>query len=851
MRGYRLALIAAISCFAFAFSSSAQVRGQAPQAPQPKPVSAAGAAAPEQYPRAVLDKYCTTCHNQRTKTAGLTLDALDLAQVGDHPEVWEKVVRKIRTGAMPPAGRPRPDKTTAEGTATWLETALDHAALARPNPGRPSLHRLNRTEYRNAIRDLLALDIDAASLLPADNAAYGFDNVADALSLSPALTERYLAAAAKIGQMALARVNESPPPDTFFVPTDRDQGIRVSDDLPFGSRGGLAFRYYFPVDGEYTFELRLKESGADGGVMGLTDEPHQLETRIDQAKVWDVTIGGPTTTPPGRAGAPEPGPAAPADPNLAPYRRRVLPNLTFKAPVKAGTHLVEVYFVNKTTAYLEDLFDPERRRDPYREGHGEPAVSTVTVTAPPSSHGSVATRPNTPAPANDSPSRRKLLVCRPAAAADEAPCARKIISTLARRAYRRPVTDEDLELPLSLYRDGARKAGAPNAAAALGRNGGFESGVGLAVRSILVSPQFLFRFENQPETVASNAPYRIADLELASRLSFFLWSSIPDDELLDLAVKNTLHNPAVMDQQGRRMLADPRSEALVSNFAGQWLHTRNVSGFRPSPELLFHFDDNLRQAFERETALFFDSIIRENRSVLGLLDADYTFLNERLAKHYGIPGVYGEYFRRVSLPADSVRRGLLGQGSILTDTSRSNRTSPVIRGKWILENIFGTPPPPPPPNVPDLKDERDPSKVLPMREQMAQHRANPVCAACHAQMDQLGFALENFDAIGEWRDTDVSGVPIDTSAKLPDGTEFKGPTGLRAVLMSHSDDFLTTLTEKMLTYALGRGVESADAPAIRQIKREAARTNYRFASLIQGIVASTPFRMRMAHAITN
>ena len=434
---------------------------------------------------------------------------------------------------------------------------------------------------------------------------------------------------------------------------------------------------------------------------------------------------------------------------------------------------------------------------------------------------------------HDSPSRRRLLVCQPASAADELPCAKKIIATLARSAYRRPVTDEDLQIPLARYRDGAAK-------------GGFESGLELAVRSILVSPNFLFRFEGQPESAAPNTPYRITDLELASRLSFFLWSSIPDDELLKAAEKNTLHTPAVLDQQVKRMLADSRSEALVSDFAGQWLHIRNVSGFRPSPEVLFHFDDNLRQAFERETALFFDSIVRENRSVLDLLDADYTFLNERLARHYGIPGVYGERFRRVSLPADSVRRGLLGQGSILTDTSRSNRTSPVIRGKWILENIFGTPPPPPPPNVPELKEERDPAKILPMREQMAQHRANPVCASCHAQMDELGFALENFDAIGEWRNIDAAGSPIDASAKLPDGTVFNGPAELRKVLLNHSDDFLTTLTEKLLTYALGRGLESADAPAVRQIKREAARANYRFASLVQGIVTSTPFQMRTA-----
>ena len=500
---------------------------------------------------------------------------------------------------------------------------------------------------------------------------------------------------------------------------------------------------------------------------------------------------------------------------------------------------MQVYFVQKSTAFVEDLFDPYLRRDPYRATNGEPGVSSVTILNP-SLTGLAATRPNAAdaAAGNDSPSRRRVFVCRPASPTDEPRCARTIVATLARRAYRRPVTDLDLQVPLARYREGASR-------------GGFESGLELALRSVLVSPSFLFRFERQPDTVVSNTAYRIDDVELASRLSFFLWSSIPDDELLNAAEKKTLQQPGVLERQVKRMLADPRSAALVSDFAGQWLHIRNVAGFRPSPELLFHFDDNLRQAFERETGLFVESIIREDRSVLDLLDADYTFLNERLARHYGIPGVFGERFRRVSLPPDSVRRGLLGQGSILTDTSRANRTSPVIRGKWILENIFGAPPPSPPGNVPELKEERDPAKILSMREQMAQHRANPGCASCHAQMDELGFALENFDAIGEWRDVDAAGAPIDPSAKLPDGTAFKGPVELRTVLRSHSDDFLTSLTEKLLTYALGRGLEPADAPAVRRIKREAAPANYSFSSLIQGIVTSTPFQMRMSLARAN
>ena len=800
----RALVVATVCCIAMAFVHDVQA-GAAPQAPG----TAAGAA-----PRAVLQRYCFACHNDRARTGGLALDVLDMAHAGENPEVWEEVIRKLRTGAMPPAGRPRPDEAESHEVVTWLETALDRAAAANPNPGRPTLHRLNRAEYRNAVRDLLAVDIDV-SLLPADNAAYGFDNNADALTLSSALTERYLGAAAKVSQLALGRPRGTPAPETIFVPTDRDQGVRVSDDLPFGSRGGAAFRYAFPADGDYLFEMRPKESGVAGGFEGVTDEPHQLDVSLDGVRVWSGTVQRPE----GLGG----------DARSA----RILEDMRFHAPVTAGSHLVQVYFAAKTSAYVEDLFDPDLRRDPYRAPNGEPVISSVTITGP---------HPGT-APVDgsgESPSRRKLLVCTPESSAEvaEAECARTIIARLARRAFRRPVTDSDLEIPLSLYSEGARR-------------GGFEAGIELAVRSILVSPHFLFRFEAQPASLAPETPYRVSDLELASRLSFFIWSSIPDDELLDVAGQGRLHTPEVLRQQVRRMLADRRSQALVDNFAGQWLHIRNVDGFQPSPELLFHFDDNLRQAFERETELFVESIMRENRSVLDLLDADYTFLNERLARHYGIPGVHGARFRRVSLPADSPRRGLLGQGSILTGTSRANRTSPVIRGKWILENILGTPPPPPPPNVPDLVEERDPRKVLPMREQMAAHRANPVCAACHAQMDQLGFALENFDAIGEWRDIYASGLPIDASAAFPDGTTFDGPAELRQLLLSHSEDFLTTVTERLLTYALGRGLEAFDAPAVREIQRGAEGDDYRFATLIQRIVTSTPFQMRMAAAHAN
>lgn len=771
--------------------------------------------------RAVLDQYCTSCHNQRAKTAGLMLDTIDLTNIGEHAGEWEKVARKLRTAAMPPPGLPRPDRATALAVATYLEAELDRKAKESPDPGRPTLHRINRAEYRNAVRDLFGLDVDIASLLPGDSAAYGFDNNADALALSPALTERYLGAAAKISQMVLGVERGVPTPDVFLVPTDRKQGSRVSEDLPWGSRGGLAVRYYFPVDGEYVLQMKLKEEGINGGIVGITAEPQQLAVGIDGAKVATVTVGGPEYQ--RRRG--EPGPTQAENEERD---RKILESLTLRIPVTAGEHLVQVYFVQRTSALVEDLFDPSLRRDPIRATNGEPGVSALSITPPGRSE----------AKATASPTRSKLFVCYPDSTEEQTPCAEKIIGTLARRAYRRPVGVEDLAVPLARYRDGASK-------------GGFESGLELALRSILVSPKFLFRVESRPQSVAPGETYRVSDLELASRLSFFLWSSIPDDELLQVAEAGRLHDPDVLKAQTARMLADPRSKALVEDFAGQWLQIRNVEGLFPSPELLFHFDDQLRKAFATETEMFFGSIVRENRSVLDLIDADYTFLNERLAKHYGIEGVFGERFRRVSLPPDSPRRGLLGQGSILTGTSRPNRTSPVIRGRWILENIFGAPPAPPPPDIPALKEERDPNKILPMRELVAAHRANPVCAGCHEQMDQLGFALENFDAIGEWRDVYANNLPIDASAELPDGTKMDGPVELRKVLLKHSDDFLTTVTEKLLTYALGRGLEASDMPALRQIKREAEPEDYRFGSLIQGVVTSVPFIMTTATSDTD
>jgi mono/diheme cytochrome c family protein len=779
-----------------------------PAAPQP----AAEPASPAATQQAVVRKYCYTCHNDKLKSGGLALTALDISAPAKNIESWEKVIRKLGTGAMPPAKMPRPDKATADSLVRYLETELDRAALANPNPGRPGLQRLNRTEYQNAIRDLLALDIDVASILPADTAGYGFDNNADALTLSPALTERYLNAAAKISQVALERPRGVPTPETFFEPTDRSEAGRFSDDMPFGTRGGLAIHYVFPADGDYLIETHPKENGANDGFENFSTEIHQFDIAIDSVNILSAGLGGPEWSGRNRLG-----------PKRVENEQKMLEKMKVVVHVKGGEHLIQAYFASKTATVAEDLFDPSVRREPYRPVGGVPKLSYLRITGPLQGTASIST---------DTESRRRVLICSPSSATDEA-CAKRIISTLARRAYRHPVTDSEMEVLLLRYRAGAK-------------DGGFESGIEMALRKVLLSPKFLFRLESQPPTVAANTPYRLSDIDLASRLSFFLWSSIPDDTLLDLAAKGTLHQPDVMHQQVKRMLADPKSQALVDNFAGQWLQVRNVQTHQPSPETLFHFDDNLRKALEEEMRLFFASIIRENRPITDLLDADYTFLNERLAKHYGIPGIIGQDFRRVTLPADSVRGGLLGKGAILMSTSYPNRTSVVIRGKWILENVFGTPPPPPPPNVPALAEEKDPRKVLPMREQMAAHRANPVCAGCHSQMDQLGFALENFDAIGEWRDSYSSGTRVDASGQLPDGSKFDGPVELRKVLREHSDQFVTTAAEKLLTYALGRGLEACDTPALRAIKRGSVGDNYRFESLIQQIVVSVPFTERMS-----
>ena len=773
---------------------------------------AAGAPATEAgtEQRALLDRYCVTCHNDRLRTGGLTLaaDAVDVTDVEAHAEVWEKVVRKLRAGAMPPRPRPRPAPATYAGFRAWLEGELDAAASANPDPGRTeTFHRLSRTEYRNAVRDLLALDVDVDELLPADDTSYGFDNIAGVLGVSPTLMDRYLSAARKISRLAVASPVPSPTAETFRIASDLGQDRRM-EGLPFGTRGGMVADYNFPEDAEYVFEIL-----PDGP---LRIEPHDLEVTIDGERIALLAVGK----------RPDP------DDPRGLYTPQI-EALEVRTPVTAGPHTVGVAFLRKTSA------EPEGIRKLYLrpftgEGSGgdsryQPYVESVTISGPFESSGA--------RPVEETPSRERILACRPArddtgaTAAGEAACAREILTTLARRAYRRPVSDDDVERLLTFY-DRGRAAGS------------FDNGIEMALRRLLVGPEFLFRVERDPEGIAPGASYRLSDLELASRLSFFLWSSIPDDELLAAAERGELGAPGVFEAQVERMLADPRSEALVSNFAGQWLTLRNAAAVRPDEDEFPDFGEALRQAFRRETELLFGSVLREDRSALDLLAADYTFVNERLARHYGIPNVRGSHFRRVALD-EAARGGLLGHGSILTVTSYANRTSPVNRGKWILENILGTPPPPPPPDVPELETDEG-AEPLSMRAAMERHRANPVCASCHRLMDPLGLSLEHFDAIGRWRTREAGGAAIDATGELPDGTPFDGPSGLKAALLRHPDRFVTTVTEKLMTYALGRGVEHYDAPAIRAIVRDAARDDYRLSALVKGVVRSAPFQMRRA-----
>jgi hypothetical protein len=742
--------------------------------------------------RQTLDQYCVVCHSRELKTAGLNLEDVDTANLEENGIVWEKMLRKLRNREMPPAGMPRPEPETYAALINFIDTERNRLAEEKPNPGRPTLRRLNRAEYANAVRELLALEIDSAEMLPADDIGYGFDNIGDVLSVSPLLMERYLSAAGRISRMAIGDTSLPPQFQTYAVPRGLVQDDRLSDSMPFGSRGGSSIRHHFPVDGEYVISVKL-QTGRYDQILGLERE-HKLDIRLDGERLGRFTIA-----PDPRAGALVHGAGENPDSHLE-----------ARIPVKAGMRTI-------TATFLKDTIVPEGIALDDRDTAFFEGVGSISVAGPYNVQG-----PGT------TPSREKIFVCKPVAASEEEACAEKIITALARRAYRRPVSGNDMPQLMKLYRQGAERDG-------------FEGGIRLALQKILVSPEFLFLVELDPENAAPGSVHRVSDLELASRLSFFLWSSIPDEELLQAAERGELKNEAVLEQQVRRMLADSRSEALVSNFAGQWLFLRNIARIQPDPASFPNFDDNLRDALRKETELLIASTLREDTSVAGLLDTDYTFINERLAAHYGIEGVYGNEFRRVSV-SDEKRRGLLGQASILTVTSYPNRTAPTIRGKWVLEQLLGTPPPPPPPNVPSLK-ENDTTRAMTMRQRMEQHRANPACAVCHRMMDPLGFALENFDGLGRWRDT-IGAAPIDTSGVLPDGTSFNGPGGLREVLMGKKDLFVETFTERLLTYALGRGVEAYDRPTVRKIMREAAENDHRWSSIILGIVKSTPFQMR-------
>jgi hypothetical protein len=784
-------------------------------------------------PQTLLNQYCITCHNEKLKTGGLELDKLDLNHVNANAETWEKVVRKVRAGMMPPAGARRPDRQALDAFAASVETALDRAAAANPNPGRTPLHRMNRGEYANAVRDLLAVDVDPSTLLPADDSSGGFDNIADVLGVSPALLERYVSAAAKISRLAVGDPETAPLDVTYTVKGDLTQTATL-DGLPLGTRGGTVIRHNFPLDGEYSIKLSLSKLSF-GQVFGEGAEGQELEVTLDGQRVKlykldEVAMFFMREIP----GSPIPHNEPLTDP--AEERVKMTPDihLEFRLKVKAGPKTIGVAFLQKSNAAIEDLvhrpaastFDSNIGM---QYGYDTvPHLARVDITGPYNATGP-----------GDTPSRRRIFVCHPGTQADEIPCARQILSNLVRRAYRRAPADSDLESLLSFYQQERS------------RTGNFETGIEMALRRILADPEFVFRFEPPPagllQGAPPNRPYRISDTELASRLSFFLWSSIPDDELLNLAIQNKLHEPAVLERQTRRMLADWRARALVTNFAGQWLYLRDLKSANPDAREFPDFDDNLRQAFQRETEMLFESVLHEDRSVLDLLDADYTFVNERLARHYGIAGIYGPDFRRVPVPIDA-RRGLLGQGSMLLVTSNANRTSPVQRGKWILENLLGSPPPLPPPNVPPLKENSGSAAGASVRERMEEHRSNPVCAGCHKIMDPIGLSLENFDAVGHWRTID-SGFKIDSSGQLVDGTQVDGPSSLRQALLARPDAFVATMTEKLLMYGVGRETKYYDMPVVRAVMRDAARDphrrGYRFSDLVLGIVKSAPFQMRI------
>jgi mono/diheme cytochrome c family protein len=792
----RIALGLAAALF---FSAQAEVSAQQNDA------ASGGRSTGASSQRQFLDRYCGTCHNERLKTGGLSLERIDLSRPHAQPEVWEKVVRKLRTGVMPPPNMLQPPQAERLALSAWLETSLDVASAAKPNPGRTeTLRRLNRTEYQNAIRDLLALDIDAAALLPADESAHGFDNVTVG-DLSPTLLNRYVSAAQKISRLAVGSTQSSLQSDIIQLPADLTQEDQLPG-MPIGTRGGLSVSYTFAQDGEYDIQILLARDLA-GSISGLREpRSHELLVLLDREPVGSFTIQRPAN----------------GDDTLLDK------DLKLRVAVHAGPHNLGVTFVKDGASLIETVRQPTQSRfNDRRHARTAPAINQISVTGPYAAKGAV-----------DTPSRRRLFVCRPTGSASgdqdqEEKCARQVLSTLVRRAYRRPIAKADVDEPMAFYREGRAE-------------GDFDTGIARALSAVLINPEFLFRVESDPKKVAASGIYRISDLELASRLSFFLWSSIPDDELLDVAVRGKLSAPEELQKQVRRMLADRRSFNLATNFAGQWLRLRNLEAVTPNAALYRDFDDNLRQALRQETELFFDSVLREDRSVLNFIRADYTFLNERLAKHYGIPNVYGSRFRRVTLAPENHRGGLLRQGSVLSVTSYATRTSPVLRGVLVLKNIFGAPPPPPPPNVPAL-DESNVAANLPMRERLAAHRSNAVCASCHRTIDPVGFSLENFNAVGQWREVEVEGQPVDPSGALPGAGEFRGIAGLEDALLSRPELFAATLTENLLTFALGRGVEYYDAPAVRKIVRDAEKDGYRFSSLILGIVKSIPFQMRSAN----
>ena len=781
--------------------------------------------------QALIDQYCTACHNERMAGQGtvpFAFDGLDVADVGADAATWEKVVRKLRLGMMPPGGLPRPERAAHDGFVTWLETELDRAAAAAPSPGRPAVRRLTSAEYANAVRSLLDFEVDERWLLfPADDVdPQGFDTNGDVLSVSPALFERYLSAANRVSRLAVGDPTIGPgyAAATYSTPRLLYQDDRASEELPFGSRGGMAIRHYFPLDGDYEVRIRLRRMIYDY-IIGM-GRSHTIEVRLDGALVGSFTVGDAD-----RHGYPSAYSffgTIRGDPAWEDYvSNEADANLVVRFHAPAGPHVVGVSFVDARTEPTGVL---ERRLSGFSLSglgfyHGNAAVERVEIAGPHDATGP-----------GDTPSRRKLFTCRPAAesAADAERCAREILATLARRAYRRPVTGDDVATLMPFYEAGRAERG-------------FEGGIQKALERLLVAPEFLFRVERDPVDIPAGAAYRLTDLELASRLSFFLWSGIPDDELLRVAEQGRLTEPDVLERQVRRMLADPRATALVENFASQWLQLRRIRGVAPDADIFFDFDENLRADMERETTLFLESQLRGDRGLLELLTADYTFANERLARHYGIPGVYGERFRRVKV--DPVERGgLLGHASLLTLTAYPNRTSPVLRGKWVLDNVLGMPPPEPPADVPALEENHGGRKVLSMRDRMEQHRANPACASCHRVMDPPGFVLENYDAIGRWRATDEAGAPVDTAGALADGTEVETPAAFREALLAYDVSIVRTITEKLLGYAIGRTAEHYDQPAIRRIVSEAEADGYRWSSVVLGIVKSMPFQMRSAES---